>query len=214
MGARNRAKSTPRAPLPALSLPAPKPSREESPLWDNESTEDSTIEVFDTTNSQYPIIPLSPDPVNTTIPVDLLSSSRDATKPPSAKRAPNLAPKSIQKKGENLAQKVERLHWTFEMEEILFNTMLDQVRLGKRADSGYKSEAWNKCFNAVEAEYTGNPSLLTIEKLKSKLSNYQQLYKDWRWLLGQSGFGLHPETRVVTASSEAWEEVIRVCLRV
>jgi hypothetical protein len=81
--------------------------------------------------------------------------------------------------------------------------MLDQVRLGKRADSGYKSKAWNKCFNTVEAKYTGNPSLLTIDKLKSKLSNYQQLYKDWRWLLRQSGFGLHPETRVITASSEA-----------
>jgi hypothetical protein len=89
------------------------------------------------------------------------------------------------------------------MEEVFFQTMVNQVRLGKRADSGYKSEAWTEAYNAVSVAYTGRLVLLTVEKLKSKLSNYQQLYKDWRWLVAQSGFGLHPETRVVTASEEA-----------
>ncbi|KAK9326663.1 hypothetical protein V1520DRAFT_120599, partial [Lipomyces starkeyi] len=33
--------------------------------------------------------------------------------------------------------------------------------------------------------------------------------KDWKWLIGQSGFGIHPETRCVTAAPEAWDEVLR-----
>jgi len=33
------------------------------------------------------------------------------------------------------------LRWTFEMEEILFRTLLEQVDNGKRAENGFKSDA-------------------------------------------------------------------------
>ncbi|ODQ76035.1 hypothetical protein LIPSTDRAFT_224306 [Lipomyces starkeyi NRRL Y-11557] len=51
--------------------------------------------------------------------------------------------------------------------------------------------------------------VLSIEKLKSKESNYKAYYKDWKWLIGQSGFAIHPETRCVTAAPEAWDELLR-----
>jgi hypothetical protein len=53
--------------------------------------------------------------------------------------------------------------------------------------------------------------VLSIEKLKSKESNYKAYYEGWKWLIGQSGFGIHPETRCVKAAAEAWDEVLRVC---
>ncbi|KAK9257833.1 hypothetical protein V1519DRAFT_480272 [Lipomyces tetrasporus] len=65
-----------------------------------------------------------------------------------------------------------RLAWTYTMEEGLFTTLLDKLL---------------QIFNRV----------LSIEKLKSKESNYNL------------GFGIHPETRCVTASPEAWDEVLR-----
>jgi hypothetical protein len=108
-----------------------------------------------------------------------------------------------------------RLTWTYSMEDALFTTLLDQVRSGKRADSGFKQEAWVHALEAVRSISPLNiHHLLSIEKLKSKESNYKAYYKDWKWLIGQSGFGIHPETRCVTASAEAWEEVLRVCFLV
>jgi hypothetical protein len=121
-------------------------------------------------------------------------------------------PLVLKQASKQLKSQIERIFWTFEMEAALFETLVGQCRLGLRADSGYKAGAWNKALEVVQCTYHGIRELLTVDKLKSKLSNYQQLYKDWKWLLGQSGFGIHPETRVVTAASEAWEEVIRVCV--
>ncbi|KAK9327532.1 hypothetical protein V1520DRAFT_393817 [Lipomyces starkeyi] len=79
-----------------------------------------------------------------------------------------------------------RLAWTYTMEEGLFTTLLDKIRSGKRADSGAPSNIQ-----------------------KSKESNYKAYYEGWKWLIGQSGFGIHPETRRVTAAAEAWDEVLR-----
>lgn len=106
-----------------------------------------------------------------------------------------------------------QVRWTYEMEEGLFSTLLEKVRSGKRADSGFKLEAWTEALEVVKstAPITMRP-LLTIEKLKNKELNTKAQYKDWKWLIGQSGFGIHPETRCVTASDEAWSEVLKVCL--
>ncbi|KAN0071278.1 hypothetical protein V8E54_010709 [Elaphomyces granulatus] len=47
---------------------------------------------------------------------------------------------------------------------------------------------------ARRLNYYGNTFL--IRELKSKESNHKALYKDWKWLIAQSGFGIHPKTRV------------------
>jgi Myb/SANT-like DNA-binding domain len=85
--------------------------------------------------------------------------------------------------------------WTYTMEEGLFTTLLDKIRTGKRADSGFKQEAWVDALGVVQsrAPLSMRP-LLTIEKLKNKESNFKALYRDRKWLLGQSGFGVHPDT--------------------
>ena len=66
------------------------------------------------------------------------------------------------------------------MEAVLYETLVGQCRLGLRADSGYKAGAWNKALEVAQYSYLGIRELLTADKLKSKLSNYQQLYKDWK----------------------------------
>ena len=42
-----------------------------------------------------------------------------------------------------------RTQWTPEMQEALLNTLLDQCRVSKRADSGFKKEAWSAVLVAV-----------------------------------------------------------------
>jgi Myb/SANT-like DNA-binding domain len=108
-------------------------------------------------------------------------------------------------------EKAEKISWDFTMEEMLFQTLLDRARAGKRADQGFKTEAWVDALSKVKAVAPAKVKpLLTLAKIKSKESNYKALYKDWKWLIAQSGFGIHPETRVVTASAEAWDEVLQV----
>jgi hypothetical protein len=74
---------------------------------------------------------------------------------------------------------------------------------------GFKSEAWVVVRDTVQAVYT---ALMGVEipQLKSKESNYKALYKDWKWLKEQSGFEQDPDTGAITASLQAWNDVIKV----
>jgi hypothetical protein len=47
------------------------------------------------------------------------------------------------------------LIWTDLMEETLFNELHRQDRLGKRADIGFKSEAWVVIRDTVQEVYIG-----------------------------------------------------------
>lgn len=118
------------------------------------------------------------------------------------------APKAIREETSGSTKVI----WTYAMEDGLFTTLLDKVRSGKRADSGFKQEAWVDALGVVRFRAPLHlQALLSVEKLKNKESNIKALYKDWKWLLNQSGFGVHPETRVVTAPDSAWDEVLKVC---
>ena len=203
--ARNTRGGRSEAPPPPL---APESDYEDTPLFEDGGSESIVVEETTTRDSadfEYPPPHLPSSSPDTATTESTNTSRRPATPnaPPPPKLSAKATGKQPQKKADEEKVKRDRLVWTFEMEEVFFQTMVNQVRLGKRADSGYKSEAWTEAYNAVSVAYTGRLVLLTVEKLKSKLSNYQQLYKDWRWLVAQSGFGLHPETRVVTASEEA-----------
>ena len=69
-----------------------------------------------------------------------------------------------------------RLYWEYTIEEALFHKRLDMNRAGKRADSGWKSEAWGEALNAVLAVTPHRQKdLLTLDKIKSKESNYKAL---------------------------------------
>ena len=90
------------------------------------------------------------------------------------------------------------------MVRTMYETLLDQSRIGKRADSGWKSEAWVKVLARVTTVTPAtHMGLCTLKKLKDKEANYKQQYKDWKWLLAQSGFRIHLETRCVTVSDKA-----------
>jgi hypothetical protein len=69
------------------------------------------------------------------------------------------------------------LIWTDLMEETLFNELHRQDRLGKRANTGFKSKAWVVVQDIVQAVYTGLV-VIEIPQLKSKELNYKALYKD------------------------------------
>jgi Myb/SANT-like DNA-binding domain len=99
------------------------------------------------------------------------------------------------------------LRWTFKMEEILFHTLLEQVDIGKRADSGFKKEAWTACSDAIR-NTTGQ--FVSIEKCKNKVEAMKALWRDLNWLKDQSGFGWDENIGLVQAGDQAWKDVIKV----
>src|SRR4030088_2946248 len=94
------------------------------------------------------------------------------------------------------------------MEEALFQELLNQANNGKRADSGFKKEAWVVACEAVAALTTQH---VTIDKCKGKAEVMKALWKEFIWLKDQSGFGYNDETGLITAGDQAWSDVIKVC---
>ena len=72
------------------------------------------------------------------------------------------------------------------MEETLFLTLLKQVDIRKRADSGFKKEAQIACCNVIKKAIG---LLVTIEKCKGKVDIMKALWRELNWLKDQSGFG-------------------------
>ena len=93
------------------------------------------------------------------------------------------------------------------MEETLFLTLLKQVDIRKRADSGFKKEAWTACCVAIK-DATGQ--LVTIEKCKNKVEAMKASWRNLNWLKEQSGFGWDEATGLVQADDQVWKEVIKV----
>ncbi len=64
------------------------------------------------------------------------------------------------------------------MEEIVFHTLLDQVEIGKRADSGFKKEAWTACSDVIRST---SGQFVSIEKCKNKVEEMKLLWRDLPW---------------------------------
>ena len=158
---------------------------------------DTNYDTYLSTDFEYPLPPL-PESQNREI-------SWSPT-PPLAPR-PQLATQTAPPFIIDDLQPQVGLRWTFEMEETLFLTLVEQVGLGKRADSGFKKEAWIACCNAIE-KATGQ--LVSIEKCKGKADTMKALWRELNWLKDQSGFGWDEDTMLVKAGDQAWKDVIKV----
>jgi hypothetical protein len=109
----------------------------------------------------------------------------------------------------SLSDQSSRIKWTPLMLQTFFAELLDQAQDGKRADNGFKKEAWDSVLKEVQNVYEG-PNLITIDKIKAQEQTYKAYYKDWKFLREQSGFGWDEETGMVTAPEEVWNNIITV----
>jgi hypothetical protein len=103
------------------------------------------------------------------------------------------------------------LRWTPLMHETLLATMLEQCRDGKRADSGFKKEAWRECKIAVQSVYQG---VLTLEDkhMKSKLDWFKLMWKEWSGIDENSGFGWDEPSQLYTAPDDVWKRYLHVSM--
>ena len=63
------------------------------------------------------------------------------------------------------------------MIETLFIELLDQALDSKRADNGFKKEAWQSVLKEVQKVYKGT-DLIPLHKTKGKEQTYRAYYKN------------------------------------
>jgi hypothetical protein len=95
------------------------------------------------------------------------------------------------------------------MRHAFFCEMLDQVKDRQAADSGFKKTAWITALAEVNMLYKG-PGVVSIDSARSIEQRWKSRYKDFKFLREQSGFGWDEDTGIVTASDQAWDDIIVV----
>jgi hypothetical protein len=98
-------------------------------------------------------------------------------------------------------------NWTVEMEALMYSTLCTEVQRGKRADNGFKKEAWLAVCKAILDTFQVT---VTIDQCKSKADNQKAQWRDYNWLRNQSGFGINEATGLIEAGEGAWADVIKV----
>ena len=78
----------------------------------------------------------------------------------------------------NLVVKMPKLSWKIVIERALLQTLVDQVRGGKRAETGFKNEALVASLEQVEF-VAQHPDLVTLKKSKDKLDNLKVKWNIW-----------------------------------
>jgi hypothetical protein len=99
-----------------------------------------------------------------------------------------------------------RFVWTLEREETLLSLIIKGIREGDRPGGHFKPQFWNHVAASFFARGLGNPSL---KQLRDKRSGWARDWKVWYKLECQSGWGIDPETGLLTAPPGAWDEAIR-----
>ncbi|KAI7943044.1 hypothetical protein MJO29_012888 [Puccinia striiformis f. sp. tritici] len=97
--------------------------------------------------------------------------------------------------------------WTKEERITLLSLMLDQVALGKGTDNGnLKGEGWSQVAKEMKAEFGIE---FQIEHLKNQKNDLRKIFINTEFLRNQSGFGWDDSTKMITADSDTWDELIR-----
>jgi hypothetical protein len=87
--------------------------------------------------------------------------------------------------------------------------LCEQVRLGKRADSAFKKEAWQAVLPNIQAHISqtddqGNLRVVSQAQASNKTSDFKALFVEWRTLKEASGIGWDDETGLPAASDDWW----------
>ncbi|XP_058090078.1 uncharacterized protein At2g29880-like [Magnolia sinica] len=88
------------------------------------------------------------------------------------------------------------------MDQVLLNTLLEQIALGRKADNGFKREAYQAAVEQVSKE---THVCVNWSNVVNRMKYHKKCYNDVKDMLAASGFGWDNERKVVTAPDEVWE---------
>jgi hypothetical protein len=114
------------------------------------------------------------------------------------------------------SKKKPALSWSPLIEQVLFEGLLNQIRLGKRADTGIKREAWIYVLPLIQNYITqlvdGVLYQVTQAQASNKFSEFKTIFIEWQALRKNSGFGWDEKTQLITAPDAVWDIYIAVSI--
>eukprot|EP00474_Spongospora_subterranea_P001409 CRZ01867.1 hypothetical protein [Spongospora subterranea] len=107
--------------------------------------------------------------------------------------------------GAKQAIRGSRAAWDLDKDAVLISLMLEQARNGKRADSGFKKEAWTAVLVSLNSQFD---LYYTLDQIKNRVKLLKKQYCLFRRLKDNSGFGWDDDKKIPTASDEVWDEYL------
>ena len=109
--------------------------------------------------------------------------------------------------GANAKQRSPRFSWNPQFEETFFRSLCESVQKGLREGNTFKAEAWDNAIQALINQHNAYP---TKNHLINKSDNARKKFRLWRGLREDPEFTYNPNTRMVTASDDAWKRRVEV----
>lgn len=104
-------------------------------------------------------------------------------------------------------RKGPRFSWTPAYEATFFRSLCESVKMGLKDNHSFKQEAWDRACQALADRHNAYPNK---GHLINKSDNARKKFRLWRGLREDPEFLYNPNTKVVTASEEAWRAHIEV----
>lgn len=104
-------------------------------------------------------------------------------------------------------RKGPRFSWTPAYEKTFFRSLCQSVKIGLKDNHSFKQEAWDRACQALAEQHNAYPNK---GHLINKSDNARKKFRLWRGLREDPEFLYNPNTKVVTASEEAWRAHIEV----
>ncbi|KAF4033625.1 Myb/SANT-like DNA-binding domain [Phytophthora infestans] len=98
-----------------------------------------------------------------------------------------------------------RASWDLDMDVFLVEAMTDQAKAGKRADSGFKKEAWVAVHESMNERFNKE---LTIQQIKTRVQTLKSKYTTISHMLRVSGFGWDTNHNVVLVHDDVWDRYV------
>jgi hypothetical protein len=196
------------------------PNREPTSLARGSHIQDSQIdpELLSQVPESLPLTPQAPGPQasNLYAPASQNRSSQALDSQASSSQGPDSsqtpAPDSQASSRTPYSQAPDSNKWTPELEKLMLDELVHQVvDLGKRADSGFKKEAWVGVLDYIAQEIG---QVLSLERRKNKLDALKTYWRGFNFLKEQSGFGYNEETSLITAPDHVWNAICVTAWRV
>ncbi|GAP86980.1 hypothetical protein SAMD00023353_2401360 [Rosellinia necatrix] len=101
----------------------------------------------------------------------------------------------------NADRRTPRFSWNHAYEETFFRSLCGSMRLGYKDSHNFKAGAWELAAVALRERHNAYPEK---SHLINKADNARKKFRMWRGLREDPDFLYNPNTRMVTASEEAW----------
>ncbi|CUS10845.1 unnamed protein product [Tuber aestivum] len=99
-----------------------------------------------------------------------------------------------------------RARWVEGEQRTLVETLVEEVRNGKRAENGFKLVTFAVVQKKIHEKHG---SLYEIQQIKNKFNAIKKDYDVFKTLKAQSGFGWDEATQNVTADGEVWDRYLK-----